>query len=74
MKPVVYSAVFKKKILLASNDTIARGLDSFTCSVMTPADHKTGQGLLLWEARLGKDGWIAGAKEITIEDSVFINR
>jgi Tfp pilus assembly protein PilE len=71
---VASRAVFKNKMLMASNDTIAGGLDSFVCSVMTPVDHKTGQGLLLWEARIGKDRWIAGAKEITIEDSVFINR
>jgi hypothetical protein len=71
---VASRAVFKGNMLLASNDTIAGGLDSFTCSVMAPVDHKTGQGLLLWEARLGKDRWIAGAKEIDIEDNVFINR
>ena len=59
---------------MASNDTIAKGLDSFICSVMAPVDHKTGQGLFLWEARLGKDRWIAGAKEIAIEDSVLKNR
>jgi hypothetical protein len=70
----VSGAVFKNKMLMAPNDTIARGLDSFTCSVMAPIDYKTGQGLFIWEARLGKDRWIAGAKEITIEDSVFLNR
>jgi hypothetical protein len=67
-------AVFKDNMLMASSDTIARGLDGFVCSVMAPVDRKTGQGLLLWEARIGKDRWIAGAKEIAIEDSVYINR
>ena len=71
---VASRAVFKNNMLLASGDTVTKGLDSFVCSVMLPPEHAAGQGLLLWEAKLGKDRWIAGAKEIAIEDSVYINR
>jgi Tfp pilus assembly protein PilE len=60
-----------KNALLDNADTVFSNISSFSCSMIPVTSDKSGkQALLLWEAVLGKDKWIAGARNVAVTDSL----
>jgi Tfp pilus assembly protein PilE len=62
---------FLNNVLLDNSDTVFSNITTFSYSLVPITSDKSGkQGLLLWEAVLGKDRWIAGSRYISVIDSI----